>query len=155
MGPNPEPWGNHITDCLAVVQSRVMILTSNRPIYVSFLELELSQLHMYDFHYNHMCVKYPCANQLRLLFTHTDSLPMLYRQTKSIKIWLMMPRIDVTASNLSTILVMMYQIVSRSNSSKMNWIQCLCENLSVYVQNITPFSVRVKWVIANVTMVNL
>ena len=97
-----------------------MILTSNRPIYVSFLELELSQLHMHDFHYNHMCVKYPCANQLRLLFTHTDSLPMLYRQTKSIKIWLMMPRIDVTASSLSTILVMMYQIVSRSNSSKMN-----------------------------------
>ena len=97
-----------------------MILTSNRPIYVSFLELELSQLHMYDFHCNHMRVKYPCANQLRLLFTHTDSLPMLYRQTKSIKIWLMMPRIDVTASSLSTILVMMYQIVSRSNSSKMN-----------------------------------
>ena len=29
---------------------------------------------MYDFHYNHMCVKYPRANQLRLLFTDTDSL---------------------------------------------------------------------------------
>ena len=29
---------------------------------------------MYDFHYNHMNVKYPRANQLRLLFTDTDSL---------------------------------------------------------------------------------
>ena len=29
---------------------------------------------MYDFHYNHMCVKYPRADQLRLLFTDTDSL---------------------------------------------------------------------------------
>ena len=36
--------------------------------------LELLKLHMYDFHYNHMKVKYPCANQLRLLFTDTDSL---------------------------------------------------------------------------------
>ena len=29
---------------------------------------------MYDFHYNHMCVKYSRANQLRLLLTDTDSL---------------------------------------------------------------------------------
>ena len=36
--------------------------------------LELSKLHMYDFHYNYMCVKYPRADQLRLLFTDTDSL---------------------------------------------------------------------------------
>ena len=36
--------------------------------------LELSKLHMYDYHYNHMKVKYPHANQLRLLFTDTDSL---------------------------------------------------------------------------------
>ena len=28
---------------------------------------------MYDFHYNDMCVKYPRASQLRLLFTDTDS----------------------------------------------------------------------------------
>ena len=48
--------------------------TLNRPIYVGFLVLELSKLHMYDFHYNHMCVKHPRANQLRLLFTDTDSL---------------------------------------------------------------------------------
>ena len=39
-----------------------------------FSLLELSKLHMSDFHYNHMCVKYPRANQLRLLFTDTESL---------------------------------------------------------------------------------
>ena len=29
---------------------------------------------MYDFHYNYMKVKYPRADQLKLLFTDTDSL---------------------------------------------------------------------------------
>ena len=64
--------GKPITDCLTVVQTTVAML--NQPIYVGFTMLELSKLHMYDFHYNHMKVKYPCANQLRLLFTDTDSL---------------------------------------------------------------------------------
>ena len=32
------------------------------------------QNYTYDFHYNHMKVRYSRANQLRLLFTHTDSL---------------------------------------------------------------------------------
>ena len=49
-------------------------LTLNRPSYVGFSVLDLSKLHMYNFHYNHMCVKYPRRNQLRLLFTDTDSL---------------------------------------------------------------------------------
>ena len=70
--------GNPITDCLTVIQCRVQTLTLNRPIYVGFMVLELSKLHMYDFHYNHMKVKYPHANQLRLLFTDTEIvLPML------------------------------------------------------------------------------
>ena len=38
------------------------------------LDLLCSKLHMYNFHYNHMKVKYPHADQLRLLFTGTDSL---------------------------------------------------------------------------------
>ena len=46
----------------------------NRPIYVGFTVLELSKMYMYDFHYNHIKVNYPHANQLRLLFTDTDSL---------------------------------------------------------------------------------
>ena len=65
---------NPITDCLTVVQYKVATLTLNRPIYVRFSVLELSKLHTYDFHYNHMCVKYPRADQLRLLFTEADSL---------------------------------------------------------------------------------
>ena len=66
--------GIPITDCLAVVQCKVQTLELNRPIYVGFTVLELSKLHMYDFHYNHMKVKYPHADQLKLLFTDTDSL---------------------------------------------------------------------------------
>ena len=62
--------GNPITYYLTVVQCKVATLTLNRPIYVGFSVLELSKLQMYDFHYNHMCVKY----HLRLLFTDTDSL---------------------------------------------------------------------------------
>ena len=65
---------NPITDCLTVIQCKSTILTLNRPIYVGFVVLELSKLHMYDFHYNHMKVMYPHANQIRLLFTDTDSL---------------------------------------------------------------------------------
>ena len=56
-----------ITDCLTVVQCKVQTLVLNRPIYVGFTVLELST-------YNHMKVKYPHADQLRLLFTDTDSL---------------------------------------------------------------------------------
>ena len=63
-----------ITDCLTAIQCTVATLTLNRPIYVGFSVLDLSKLHMYNFHYNHMCVKYPRPDQLRLLFTDTDSL---------------------------------------------------------------------------------
>ena len=66
--------GNPITDCLTVIHSKVATLLLNRPIYVGFTVLDLSKLHMYDFHYNHIKVKYPRANQLRLLFTDTDGL---------------------------------------------------------------------------------
>ena len=66
--------GNPITDCLTVTQCRVATLKLNGPIYMGFSMFVLSKLHMYDFHYNHMCVKYPRADQLRLLFTDTDSL---------------------------------------------------------------------------------
>ena len=66
--------GMSITDDITVVQCKVQTLTLNRPIYVGFTVLELSKLHMYDFHYNHMKSKYPYANQLKLLFTDTDTL---------------------------------------------------------------------------------
>ena len=57
--------GIPITDCLTVVQCKVQTLTLNKPIYVGFTVLELSKLHMYDFHYNIMKLKYPHADQLR------------------------------------------------------------------------------------------
>ena len=63
-----------ISEDLAVVQCKVEKLVLNRPIYVGFAVLELSKLHMYDFHSNHMKQKYPYADQLKLLFTETDSL---------------------------------------------------------------------------------
>ena len=65
---------NSITDCLAAIQCTVATLTLNRPIYVGFSVLDLSKLHRYTFHRNHMCVKFPRRDQLRLLFTDTDSL---------------------------------------------------------------------------------
>ena len=65
---------NSITDCLPTIQCTVATLTLNRSIRVGFSVLDLSKLHMYNFHYNHMCVKYPHHGQLRLLFTDTDSL---------------------------------------------------------------------------------
>ena len=65
----PNFWrGMPITDCLTAVQTALETLTLNRPIYVGFTVLELSKLHMYNFHYNHMKVKYSHANQL--LTTH-------------------------------------------------------------------------------------
>ena len=66
--------GSPITDCWTVIQSKVATLTLNQPMYVGFPVLELSKLHMYDFHYNHVKVKYPHVNQIQLLFTDTDSL---------------------------------------------------------------------------------
>ena len=65
--------GIPITDCLTVVQCRVKTLTLNRPIYVGFTVLELSKPNLYNFHYNHMKVKYTHADQLCLLFTDTES----------------------------------------------------------------------------------
>ena len=49
--------GIPITDFLTVVQHKVQTLELNRAIYVGLTVLELSKLHRYDFHYNHMKVK--------------------------------------------------------------------------------------------------
>ena len=66
--------GMPISDNLATIQWKIQTITLNRPIFVGFTVLELSKLHMCDFHYNHMKMKYPRANELKLLFTDTDSL---------------------------------------------------------------------------------
>ena len=86
--------GNSITDCLTAIQCTVTTLTLNRPIYVGFSVLDLSKLHMYNFHCNHMCVKYP----------RPDQWLMLSRQKISIEIWRGMLRLTtISVSTTSTI----------------------------------------------------
>ena len=54
----------------------------DKPIYTGFTVLELSKLHMYDFHYNHIMKTYG-AHKAKLLFTDTDSLTYLI-ETKDV-----------------------------------------------------------------------
>ena len=82
--------GNPINECLTAIQCTVATL--KRPIYVGFSMLDLSKLHIYNFHYNHMCVKYPRHCQLRLLFTDTDSLGYV---VQIIGIWQKMLRLTM------------------------------------------------------------
>ena len=58
-------------DLVAVHMNKTQILY-NKPIILGFSILELSKVHMYDFHYNVMKKKY--GDKLKLLFTDTDSL---------------------------------------------------------------------------------
>ena len=57
---------------LAAVELRKIKLLINKPFYVGFSVLELSKLHMYKFHYDH--IKRRFGNRAQLLFTDTDSL---------------------------------------------------------------------------------
>ena len=65
--------GQEISEDLCAVQCYVSTVLLNKPIYCGFTVLELSKTLMYNFHYNHMKVKYP-GDKLQLMFTDTDSL---------------------------------------------------------------------------------
>jgi len=58
-------------DLHAVLMQRE-VAKLNKPIYTGFCILELSKLHMYNYHYNYMIPEY--GSRARLLFTDTDSL---------------------------------------------------------------------------------
>ena len=60
-----------IHENLVVMETAITNLELNKPIYVGFSVLELSKLHMYDFHYNCITKWFDKAN---LCFTDTDSL---------------------------------------------------------------------------------
>ena len=66
--------GLEISENLTAVQLKITTLMLNRPMYVGFSVLELSKIHMYNFHYREMKPAYPNA---KLLFTDTDSLTYL------------------------------------------------------------------------------
>jgi hypothetical protein len=59
-------------DDLAAIKKKKEQILFNKPTYAGMAILDLSKLHMYDFHYNHIKVKY--GDKARLLFTDTDSL---------------------------------------------------------------------------------
>ena len=61
-----------INDDLVLVQMKKSVTILNKPIYVGMCILDLSKLHMYNFHYNFIVKKY--GEKATLLFTDTDSL---------------------------------------------------------------------------------
>ena len=60
-----------ISNRLTLVESKPIKTTFNKPIYMGAVILETSKLHMYDFWYNHLKVKY--GDKIKLIYTDTDS----------------------------------------------------------------------------------
>ena len=61
---------------LVGLEAKKTLVKLDKPIYTGFTVLELSKLHMYDYHYNHVMKKYG-PSKAKLLFTDTDSLTYL------------------------------------------------------------------------------
>ena len=60
------------SDNLAAIDLRKVNAQIDKPFYVGFVVLELSKLHMYNYHYRY--IKKRFGNKAKLLFTDTDSL---------------------------------------------------------------------------------
>ena len=60
-----------ISNRLALVESKPIKTVFNKPIYMSAVILETSKLHMYEFWYDHLKVKY--GDKIKLIYTDTDS----------------------------------------------------------------------------------
>jgi len=63
---------NIISDDVTVVKLEKTDVILDKPIYAGMSILDISKLHMYKFHYEHVLKKY--GERARLLFTDTDSL---------------------------------------------------------------------------------
>ena len=101
--------------------------------------LELSKLHMYDFHYNHMKVKYPRTNQLRLLFTDTDSLACVVQTDDIYK--------DMASDAADRYDFSEYPFDHPLyHASNRKAILCQCKNLLGYDRNVMPFFALVQWI---------
>ena len=60
-----------ISNRLCIVESRPIKTVFNKPIYMGVVILETSKLHMYEFWYDHLKVKYD--DKIQLIYTDTDS----------------------------------------------------------------------------------
>ena len=60
-----------ISNRLAIVESKPIKTVFNKPIYMGAVILETSKLHMYQFWYDHLKVKY--VDKIQLIYTDTDS----------------------------------------------------------------------------------
>src|SRR5678816_2675513 len=65
-----------LNDDATMVKMNKISIMWRKPTYVGFTILELSKLHMYEFHYKHVVPLYTQGNicNAKLLFTDTDSL---------------------------------------------------------------------------------
>ena len=65
---------------LVAIRKNKVTLTLNKPAYIGMCILELSEILMYQFHYDY--IKNIYGNNLRLLFTEIDSLMQLKMSMK-------------------------------------------------------------------------
>ena len=61
----------HIKYQIALVESKPIKTVFNKPIYMGAVILETSKLHMYQFWYDHLKVKY--GDKIHLIYSDTDS----------------------------------------------------------------------------------